>query len=275
MGFITCILNLFSCQGSNSSFKPDILSKAGYYIQNDKVYYYGGFGNATVTALEHVVANQFETLDKRFPKVEFAHLYATDGTRVYFEGKLIKGADGKSFQVFGYGLGKDTSHVFAFHSILSDDPAHFIHVNGGLFKDSKHVYVGDRIVSDDPGHLTYLGSTNLRSYHADGKGVFSGSIRIDAADAKTFKPLAHNYSMDFETVFLIDEGVLKTLEGADPTTFEVLSSYYAKDAHHVFWRYHQLPAADPASFEIISEEHHKSRDSRRVYEREKVITEVR
>src|SRR5688572_15762429 len=96
MGLITLLFNLFSCQGSSSSFKPGILSKAGYYIQNGKVYYYGGFGNATVIALENAVAAQFETLEKRFPEQPFAHLYATDGNQVYFEGKLINGADGKT-----------------------------------------------------------------------------------------------------------------------------------------------------------------------------------
>ncbi|WP_162242774.1 DKNYY domain-containing protein [Dyadobacter sp. Leaf189] len=265
MGLITLVFNLLSCQGSNSSFKPGILSKAGYYIQNDKVYYYGGFGNATVTALENAVAAQFETLEKRFPEQPFAHLYATDGNHVYFEGKLINGADGKTFQVFGYGWAKDSQHVFAFHSILSDDPVHFVNVNGGLFKDRKHVYDGYRIVSDDPAHLTYLGSTNLRSYHADGRGVFTGSIRIDPADAETFKPLMHNYSMDAKAVFLIDEGMPLMLEGADPATFKVLSRYYAKDEKNVFWRNYKLPDADPSTFQITSEEHHEGRDQWRRY----------
>ncbi len=265
MSLITLLFNLLSCQGSNTSFKPGILSKAGYYIQNDKVYYYGGFGNATVTALENAAAAQFETLEMRFPEQPFAHLYATDGKQVYFEGKLIKGADPKTFSVLGYGLGKDSVHVFAFHSILSDDPAHYVDAKGGLFKDSKHVYDHDRIVSDDPGSLVYIGSSNLRSYHADSKGVFSGSIRINEADASTFKPLLHNYSMDSKTVFLIDEGLPVKLENADPATLKVLSPYYAKDEKHVFWRSHILPGADPASFKITSEEHHQSQDKWRSY----------
>lgn len=51
-----------------------------------------------------------------------------------------------------------------------------------------------------------------------------------------------------------DEGSgknVKTVKGADPATFEKISSYHGKDQRHVYWRALPITHADPNSFKNI------------------------
>ena len=202
MGLLGFFLSLFSCSDSKSGFKPGILTPSGYYVKNGKAYWYGGFGNAELIELASANAETFAPLSKKFPNVEFASSYGSDGKIVYIHGRRIKDADGQSFEILGYGLAKDAHNIYSWYSILSDDAEHYVDAKGGLNKDSKHVYSGDRIVSDDPDNLKFIGTVDNRSYHSDSRGVLSGEIRMDSADVATFKPLAHGYSVDKLQVFL-------------------------------------------------------------------------
>lgn len=213
----------------------------------------------------------FAPLSKKYPNVEFASSYASDGKNVYFNGGLIKDADGQTFEVLGFGRGKDARNVYSWYSIISDDAPHYEKVQGGLWKDSKHVFNDDRIVSDDPESLKFIGTVDHRSYHSDSKGILAGEIRIDSADATTFKPLSHGYSADKSKVFLIETTKVEIIEEADARTFQVLSEFYTKDASRVFWRGEKLTDANPGAFKIISEEHHCSCDDKHVYHQNKII----
>lgn len=271
MGLLGFFSNLFSCADNKSGFKPGILTASGYYVKNGKAYWYGGFGNAELIELTSANAATFVTLDKKFPNVEFASSYATDRKNVYFNGGRIKEADGQTFEVLGYGWGKDARNVYSWYAIVSDDAEHYTDAKGGLHKDSKHVYSDDRIISDDPESLKFIGTFGNRSYHSDSRGILAGEIRIDSADIATFKPLAHGYSVDKSQVFLIETTQLETVKDADAQTFRVMSEFYTKDAARVFWRGEKLPDANPGAFKIISEEHHCGCDDKRVYHKHKIV----
>ncbi|WP_169719994.1 DKNYY domain-containing protein [Dyadobacter alkalitolerans] len=248
-----------------------MLTASGYYVKNGKAYWYGGFSNAELIELTSANAATFASLSKKYPNVEFASSYASDGKNVYFNGGRIKDADGKTFEVLGFGWGKDARNVYSWHSIISDDAAHYVAVQGGLWKDSMHVFSGDRIVSDDPESLKFIGTVDHRSYHSDSRGILAGEIRIDSVDAATFKPLGHGYSVDKSKVFLIETTKVEIVEDANAQTFQVLSEFYTKDASRVFWRGEKLPDVNPDAFKIISEEHHCSCDDKRVYYKHKII----
>ncbi|MCF2505932.1 DKNYY domain-containing protein [Dyadobacter sp. CY107] len=271
MGLLGFFSNLFSCSDSKSGFKPGLLTARGYYVKNGKAYWYGGFSNAELIELTSANAKSFITLDEKFPNVEFASSYASDGKHVYFNGGRIKDADGQTFEVLGYGWGKDARNVYSWYSIVSDDAQHYVDAKGGLKKDSKHVYSGDKIVSDDPESLKFLGTVGYHSYHSDSRGIMSGRTRIDSADVATFRPLDHGYSVDKSQVFLLETTKLEILKDADAKSFQVISEFYTKDAVSVFWRGEKLTDANPGTFKIISEEHHCSCDDKRVYHHNKIV----
>ncbi|MCF0050765.1 DKNYY domain-containing protein [Dyadobacter sp. LJ53] len=271
MGLLGFLSNLFSCSDGKSKFKPGILTPSGYYVKNGKAYWYGGFSNAELIELTSANAATFAPLSKKYPTVEFASSYASDGKNVYLNGRRINDADGQTFEVLGFGWGKDARNVYSWYSVVSDDAEHYADAKGGLQKDSKHVYSGDRIVSDDPESLKYIGTVGGRSYHSDSRGIMAGEIRIDSADVATFKPLEHGYSVDQSQVFLIEATKLEIVRAADAKTFQVMSEFYTKDALNVFWRGEKLPGVNAGAFKIISEEHHCSCDDERVYHHYKII----
>ncbi|MCE7064775.1 DKNYY domain-containing protein [Dyadobacter sp. CY326] len=271
MGLLGILANLFYCADNKSGFKPGVLTARGYYVENGKAYFYGGFSNASVIELKEANAEKFEAFDKRFPGNVNASEYAGDDKVVYYLGSLLKDADSETFEVLDFGLGKDANHVYSRHNVISDDAAHFVKIDGGLFKDSQHVYSGDQIVSDDPNNIKYLGEFGYIKYFSDSKGILANKIRIDSVDVQSFKPLEHGYAIDHSQVFIIQDARLEKVENAHTPSFEVISRFYSKDASSVFWRGDKLPGANPATFKIISEEHHCSCDDKKVYHQNKVV----
>ncbi|MCE7060365.1 DKNYY domain-containing protein [Dyadobacter sp. CY343] len=262
---------IFSCSDRKSAFKPGVLTSRGYYVHAGKAYFYGGFSNASLVELTEADATEFKVFGQRFPGNECAAEYAGDNKVVYFAGRLINGADSKTFEVLDYGLGKDVNSVFYRHSVLSDDPANFVKIEGGFYRDSRHVYRGGYIVSDDPVNLKYLGQHGYIEYFSDSKGIIANDIRIDSVDVNSFVPLAHGYSKDKSHVFVIREARLEKVTNADAGSFQVVSKYFTKDSSNVFWRGTEMQEADPQTFKIISEEFHCSCDDRQVYFRNKKI----
>lgn len=271
MSLLGILSGIFSCSDGKSGFKPGSFASRGYYVTNGKAYFYGGFSNASLIELTEADAAKFEVFTERFSGNEHAAEYAGDDKVVYFEGRLIKSADSRTFQVLGYGLAKDRNSVYHLHSILSNDPANFTKIEGGFYKDSKHVYRGDRMVSDDPDNLKYLGQHGYMEYFRDSKGIIANDFRIDSVDVNSFVPLSHGYSKDRSQVFLIIDSQLGKIENVDAESFQVLSGYYTKDLARVFWRGKELRNADPNTFKIISEEFHCSCDNRQIYFRDKII----
>jgi hypothetical protein len=271
MGLTTLLLNLFSCSDSRSGFKPGVFTERGYYVKNRKVYFYGGFSNASLIELKEANAEKFQVFNQRFPTQEFALEYAGDDKLVYYLGQLIPGADSPSFEILEYGLGKDKDHVYAQCSSISNDPENFQKTVGGLFKDRSHVYYRDRIVSDDPQNLKYLGKYGHIHYYSDSKGIIANDIRIDSVHIETFKPIAFGYAVDKSNVFLIEDSKIEVLREADAASLTVVSPFYVKDKASVFWRGKKLQGADPTTFRILSEEHHCSFDHNAGYYRDLII----
>lgn len=275
MGLLTFLTNIFSsCSDGKSTFKPGLLAPSGYYVHNDKVYYYGGFNNASIKELPGADAKSFTVLNEISPDREFASLFARDDTQVYYSGEVLENVDPQTFEVLGSELGKDKDRVFSRTSVLSEDPENFVALKDGFYKDSKAVFRNDRIVSNDPMHFNFLKTEDGITYCSDSKGIIANNIRIDSADVSTFKALRYGYSVDKKHVYLIEDATLRMLTGIDPSTFRVLSLYYSADANRVFWRGKELPKTDPSTFKIINEEVHCTHDAERAYHWNNIIPDV-
>ena len=91
---------------------------------------------------------------------------------------------------------------------------------------------------------------------SNGKSV----IEIDKHDFETFTVLDNeDYARDKNSVFYIG----KTINSADPKTFEVLSNGYSKDINNVFLDVEKVIFADPKSFEKLKFPY--SRDDNHVF----------
>ncbi|MCP5495643.1 MAG: DKNYY domain-containing protein [Leptospiraceae bacterium] len=163
------------------------------------------------------------------------------GKKVYWIGRVLPSADPNTFETAtiqnekrtGY-YGKDKNAIFCLEKQLSNQPTLFkqLHKNG-YFSDRNKVY--------------YIYS--CESFDADPK-TFEFIYKKDGSES--------HYGKDFKRVFLLLIGLHKTIEGADPKTFEVLlcsnaALDFAKDKNHVYKNGVVIKEAHPNTFEFPAE----------------------
>lgn len=133
-----------------------------------------------------------------------------------------------------------------------------------LHKDKNNVYYeGEALDYLDTDTLKY----SLNDTYIDKNGVYFASrfegfsVRtIEGADPESFNFLSQHYAVDSVNVFFISEqnpNVIKPfiIEGADPDTFEVMkdSPLYAKDKNKAYHWGKEVTGADPSTYSRDSE----------------------
>jgi len=264
MGLISIFSTLYS---SCTDTKPGMLSAPGYHVIPTKVFFNAGFGSGPALEVIGADPRSFEKLNRGFPESS----YGRDKNLVYYNGKVIKGADSKSFTRLRTYYSMDDRFVYYNGTQLSRDPDHFVFIDDMVQKDRKHVYRGGWIISDDPENFQFITAIDGFSYYRDHKGVLVNSTRLPGANPETFKALRYGYSHDSSQVYQVDGMIAKVIEGAIPSGFAVFNTYYSHDTEHVFWKGKTLPGADPATFAILNTEVHCSRDARHAYHLDKMI----
>jgi hypothetical protein len=215
----------------------------GYYVEGDKVYWYGGV-DSSVRRQEVVGADtaSFTSID---------NFYARDKSHVYQGGTVLTGADPASFQLLE-GFTKDRSHVWDGDIVISTDPANFEAFDGGGAKDGTAVYCNNgAVLSPDPTHFVILqfeDKGSILSFSKDSRAVYYGCGPIAGADPATFRRLDNygGYASDDQRVYWLPEPV----PGADLATFHVLNSndHCAADQEHAYKRNLVIPNLIPAHF---------------------------
>ena len=162
--------------------------------------------------------------------------YAKDKNSVFYQGKVIEGADPGSFQILsGYGV------------VVAD--------YNSYAKDKNHLYYQGAIFSGvDPSTFTRIGSTNFMKTQ---NAVYANTDTIiPGADPQSFVVIANGlndgYAKDSYSVwhFAVLGSGPKKIPGADPATFVVLDDLYSKDKNNVYKSGEIVSGADPNTFAI-------------------------
>jgi hypothetical protein len=243
------------------------LSSPGYHATSNRVYFNAGFGSGPAFEVIGADARSFEKLNGGLPESG----YGRDKSQVFYNGRVIKGADPKSFVRLRSCYSMDDRFVYYNSSQLSKDPNHFVFIDDQVQKDRKYVYRGGWIISDDPEYFEVLGTIDGFSYYRDRKCVMVNGTRLPGANPATFIPLRYGYSHDCGRVYQMDDMIVRVIEGATPAGFDVFNSYYSHDDAQVFWKGKPLPGADPATFAILSSDAHGSREEKRTHHPDKMI----
>jgi DKNYY family len=216
----------------------------GYWVDGDKVFWFGGIGSSATVEVVGADADSFDPL---------GNTYARDRSRVYHQGQVLADADPSSFDLIDHNHAKDRSHVWYGDHLVSDDPTHFVLLDGGMAKDSKAVYCDDgEVLTDDPAHFEILRASDTdtgTSYTKDSRTVYHHCQPIPGADVATFRLLDtgfFGYAVDARHVYLYEN----TIPGADPRTFRILynNEWCAADDQHAYKRDAVIPNVNPAAF---------------------------
>jgi hypothetical protein len=244
---------------SHNKAPNSLFDAAGYHVRGDKVYYLAAFpGKAAEIA--GADAASFKAFDTT---------YAKDRSKVYFDGRLLSGADATSFDVLDRsGFASDRNYAYVLDRPVSDDPAHFQLIDGGLSKDSAAVYWTDgRVLSEDPAHFAIVSNNDHYLYTKDSSTVHVNGNPIADADASTFHVLQGAYAQDARRLFYFTDPIVD----ADAASFRPVDGPYAGDARRVYWMGKAIDGADPATFRVLNAAFECSADAQRAYYRQSVI----
>lgn len=187
--------------------------------------------------------------------------YAKDKSHVYFNGVVIPDSDPATFEILETWFSRDKNHVYVSGQIFTNDPANFEHVDGNVYIDSQHIYWDTEPISDDPQNLVVIGSFNFFTYLKDSRTVFVNGNPIDGAAPTTFEVVNEGYSRDAKNAFYFDE----LIPGADLDTFEALEQQYAKDATVAYWMGKPISDSDPATFVVLNSDFECTADATHAY----------
>lgn len=198
--------------------------------------------------------------------------YFTNGKEVYLECKtfayikdmrlffFLQTADAKTFTVLSQRYAKDAKHVYFDEKVVVfADAISFKALSFDYGMDHQYVYwQGKRIAKD-----IELSSFEVldNNYAKNAQDVFHGANEIIGAHAASFISCGWGYAKDLHHVYHM--GVLLSEPVFDSASFVVLSEYYVKDKHCVYWDNWYVTGADVASFEALND--HYAKDKNHVY----------
>ncbi len=196
--------------------------------------------------------------------------YSIAASRVYYEGKVIDGADSESFTILDddrYGSSiafsaKDRSHVYYNGAIVDGaipDNLKKIKINNELYwVNATQVILNDVVLQganpqefygfENPGFSGWAYSTNGQEYI-----VYIHGKRLPDVDRGSFTVLSEFFAKDNNHIFNQDKIILLEANADD---FELFEDHdFGKDKNHIYYLAHLQPFAvngiDVESFEIL------------------------
>lgn len=129
--------------------------------------------------------------------------YLVSNNKVFYEGREIKGASAKKFEILHDGYAKDTWNVYYRGEELKGANSHSFKVLGyGYAKDTWNVYYNGRKIENANAHSF----TVLSDWYAkDTWNVFYDGEKIDDAKSHSFKVLHDGYAKDTWNIYLTEE----------------------------------------------------------------------
>jgi len=194
--------------------------------------------------------------------------YWKDDKAVYCEGRKIRGANPKTFEVLGDSWAKDDKHAYyAMYMVAKSDPASFVRLNALYAKDKNFAYSAfSHIVKDadpetfevldagiptegcfsftDPVKAGYARDKDHVFYYASTVGK---PTIVKDADCETFVSLGNEYGRDSNNVFCEK----RKLQGANVSSWRYLGYWYSTDGKKVYFENKASSIVDAGSFILL------------------------
>jgi hypothetical protein len=171
---------------------------------------------------------------------------------------VLRGADPGSIEIIDEYFTRDKRKVFYTHgsprpcTIVKADPKTFTALNDRYSKDEHHAFYYCSQLKDADAKTFRVTSGYIA---VDSKNVYRSGRLVANADPATYGHLKHrfgnlNFYADDQRVYYF----VGTVEDADPDTFEVMGSYFAKDNQHAYFcskKCHKIAGVDLKSFRVV------------------------
>lgn len=197
--------------------------------------------------------------------------YAKNATSVYHAGRQIADSDAATFQMIAKSgdLAKDAKYVYTGGAVIQGaDPVTFEPAGmEGLGRDKTDYYL-----LTEPLHVRDMTSFKILDANVCGKDhhiwaqdkldYYVGEQATQIADSGTFQVIQSWYAKDARKVYFGSA----VLAGADPASFQGIggeSGEFAKDSKHVYWQSQIVEGCDAATFQVLK--HRFAKDSKQAY----------
>lgn len=169
--------------------------------------------------------------------------YKIKDDKVYYNEKIVDGADFITFEILNYNYAKDKNNVYREGLLMGQaDPSTFEVINGLFSKDKNMVYQGYN------GKLPYIDPNTVEAidenFFKDKNGIYIHGTKIQGVDIISFEVIGESYSKDKNNVYYHITSIL----GADVNTFKSLDYHFSKDAKNIYFHGNVFCDADYDSF---------------------------
>lgn len=165
--------------------------------------------------------------------------YLVRGDEAIYDGKVIREADAKTFQILGQGYAKDQYNVYLDGQVLRFvDPLTF------RLKEQGDAYSHrgtERPVDNHRGDYAHR-----PTYHKDNFNVYFNGEKVKGASAQTFRDLGDGYGCDSFYAYYFGEKIA----GSAGSSFKLIGHGYSKDAFNVFYNGEKIQGASISSFRV-------------------------
>jgi hypothetical protein len=128
-----------------------------------------------------------------------------------------------------------------------------VNYNALGFKINRHLYEDESDSVDDEQYAViyqpqfWMNRNDLNAaYIKDAFNVYFMGEKMDGAHPSTFQILTNGYAKDAFNVYYMG----KKMDGAHPSTFQILTNGYAKDAFNVYYMGQKIQGASPHTFSV-------------------------
>ncbi|AWH88713.1 DKNYY domain-containing protein [Limnobaculum parvum] len=215
--------------------------------------------------------------------------YSRDASHIFFHGKVIAGADVKTFrQLMASQYNLDANYVYFNNLRINDaDPASFEILGNGYARDAQALFFQDKKIPDadlQSFELKYNGfAKDAKNAYYKGEiiaGVDMASFEIVSSYDAESKDKNHTYlgakigphrakqsrymtKGKYVYIFYSPSAGSSLIDGADAKSFQAIDAYYSRDKRHIFAGSRAISGADLATFKRLQNDY--SKDKRHIY----------
>lgn len=244
----------------------------GPYLTDGKNVYYESLTGQALFPSYYKINADLATFKCLGQESGYAIGYAKDKDNVFYNMKIILGADSATAEGLNENYAKDKDYAYYEDNKITDIGENFrAYFNSpsndleAMEKDwyaldnKKVYYFGKPINGADPASFSVIESKG-HYYSKDKNSLFFRNTKIDNSDPSSFVFLSEGYSKDKNNVYFTSiydmhpctyEACVVT--DADPNSFLALGNWYGKDKNNAYYMNNIIRGADTATFNSTDE----------------------
>lgn len=242
----------FSCFTAETGYQDGY----GYRIRDRNVYFWqqSPYGETTEKLVKDADLDSFSPVVNPYwdnDRCSKSHInFGRDAKHVFFQEKLVDGADPETFGFVDFEYTKDKNAVYFLTKRLTTRVAQFRAIDAQYHSiyatDGEKYFFGQNII-EEPGFEFVAGHPGYARTRT--KVYYNGEVIVPSADAPSFVVISPGNGLTKDKYHVFYHGEI--IPNADPKTFVDVGDAWFKDARAAYFRGKEIPTARPNSIKTL------------------------